>query len=161
MSTQYGQSRTPGTDLATAKVMTKAKKPTKAYHHDDLRNALIETGCRSWRRKAFEALTLREVTRRAGVSHSASYAHFADKQALLAAIAQQGFKMLARETIAAEQKHSPQPVEQLREAAWVYVKFALDHPHVMRVMFSGLAGRKGNERAALNEAAANALAALQ
>ena len=62
-----------------------------AYHHGDLRDALIQAGLELLAEGGAEALDLRKVARRAGVSHAAPYRHFADKQALMAAINEEGF----------------------------------------------------------------------
>src|SRR5215467_12607566 len=65
------------------------------YHHGDLRAALIRAGLAILAEEGVQALTLRAAARRAGVSHNAPYRHFADKEALLAAIAEEGFIDLA------------------------------------------------------------------
>ena len=64
------------------------------YHHGDLKQALIEAGMKILREEGVNALTLRSAARSAGVSHSAPYSHFKDKQALLAAISTMGFNDL-------------------------------------------------------------------
>jgi len=64
---------------------TDRQKP-QAYHHGDLRNALIQAGLELLAEGGAQKLDLRKVARRAGVSHAAPYRHFADKQALIAAI---------------------------------------------------------------------------
>src|SRR5215467_776183 len=67
----------------------------RLYHHGDLRAALIRAGLAILAEEGVQALTLRAAARRAGVSHNAPYRHFADKEALLAAIAEEGFIDLA------------------------------------------------------------------
>jgi len=67
------------------------------YHHGDLKNALISAGVEILAREGIGALSLRKVAKKAGVSHSAPYAHFKDKQALIAAISIEGFKKLLAE----------------------------------------------------------------
>src|SRR6516164_3531446 len=67
----------------------------KPYHHGDLRHALIQAGLEMLSEGGAAALDLRKVARRAGVSHAAPYRHFADKQALVAAINEEGFRRLA------------------------------------------------------------------
>src|SRR5947209_7825276 len=70
-------------------------RPPKAYHHGDLRNALIQAGLELLAEGGAAALDLRKVVRKAGVSHAAHYRHFADKRALIAAINEVGFQQLA------------------------------------------------------------------
>ncbi len=66
----------------------------KTYHHGDLKNALIKAGVEILAKDGVSGLSLRKVALRAGVSHSAPYSHFADKQALIAAISTEGFRQL-------------------------------------------------------------------
>ncbi len=110
----------------------------ESYHHGDIRNALIQAGLAILAEEGVHALTLRAVAGRAGVSHAAPYRHFTDKEALLAAIAEQGFEMLAAAVGAAADRCPSDPVTQLAEAGWAYVLFALAHPAHLRVMFGGL-----------------------
>jgi AcrR family transcriptional regulator len=81
------------------------------------------------------ALTLRAVARRAGVSHIAPYRHFADKEALLAAIAEEGFVELADRLDEARARVPASLLAQLEESGWAYAQFALAHPDHVRVMF--------------------------
>jgi AcrR family transcriptional regulator len=78
--------------------------------------------------------TLREVARRSGVSHTAPYRHFHDKQDLLAAIAEEGFQMLAKQMERAG-KSDGHSADRLIEAGRAYVAFALRHPDHFQVMF--------------------------
>src|SRR4051812_30727887 len=112
----------------------------KRYHHGDLRNALIRAGQELLAAEGITGLDLRKVARAAGVSHAAPYRHFADKQALLAAIAEDGFYQLAQDIDDAIQQAPTTAAAQLEQLARAYVQFALDHPAHMREMFSGLTG---------------------
>ncbi len=116
---------------------TDHQKP-KSYHHGDLRNALIQAGLELLAEGGAEALDLRKVARRAGVSHAAPYRHFADKQALIAAINEEGFYWLAERIQSTLRAVSDEPFEQLLGVALAYVRFAQEHPWLMREMFSGL-----------------------
>ena len=87
-------------------------------------------------------LSLRKVAQKAGVSHTAPYAHFADKQALIAAISTEGFRQLYDAIHAAAARHEGDPAAQLVEAAWAYVKFALDDPDHFKVTMSGIVQRE-------------------
>ncbi|HJZ48664.1 MAG TPA: TetR/AcrR family transcriptional regulator [Roseiflexaceae bacterium] len=110
----------------------------KRYHHGDLRNALIQAGKALLAQEGIAGLDLRKVARAAGVSHAAPYRHFADKQALLAAIAEDGFYQLASRIDAAIEQAPSSASDQLEQLAHAYIRFALDHPAHMREMLSGL-----------------------
>ena len=110
----------------------------KIYHHGDLKNALIKAGVEILAKDGVSGLSLRKVALRAGVSHSAPYSHFADKQALIAAISTEGFRQLYEPVSAVADKYSNQPEKQLIEVAWAYVQFAMDDPDRFKVMFSGV-----------------------
>lgn len=113
--------------------MTKVK-----YHHGDLKNALIEAGVDILSKEGVNGLSLRKVAARAGVSHAAPYAHFADKQALIAAISTEGFRHLYERVQAASGAFQDDPKTQFVETAWAYVQFALDDPAYFKVIFSGV-----------------------
>jgi AcrR family transcriptional regulator len=72
------------------------------------------------------------------VSHTAPYSHFADKQALIAAISTEGFRQLYERTSAVAKKYASNPSTQLVEVAWAYVQFAMDDCDRFKVMFSGV-----------------------
>ena len=114
------------------------RQKQKPYHHGDLRNALIQAGLELLAEGGVQELDLRKVARRAGVSHAAPYRHFADKQALIAAINEEGFHRLAERIQATLREVSDEPFEQLLGVALAYVRFAQEHPWLMREMFSGL-----------------------
>lgn len=105
----------------------------KPYHHGDLRRALVETGAEVLESEGIEGLSLRSVARLAGVSAMAPYRHFADKAALLAAIAEHGFGMLHAQLAPADA--APDPREALVAQAVAYVRFALEHPDLFRLMY--------------------------
>jgi AcrR family transcriptional regulator len=108
----------------------------KPYHHGDLKNALIQAGAELLAREGTAGLTLRKAARRAGVSHSAPYAHFADKQALLAAISTDALGLVLERIAAVSRRHRGDPLRQLQEAAWETVRFGLEQPDRYRVAFS-------------------------
>ncbi len=116
----------------------------RLYHHGDLRAALIRAGLAILAEEGVQALTLRAAARRVGVSHNAPYRHFADKEALLAAIAEEGFVELADRVEEARAQAGGSPRAQLEESGWAYVQFALAHPDHLRVMFGvPITGRQG------------------
>jgi AcrR family transcriptional regulator len=113
--------------------------PKKAqYHHGDLKNALIESGVRIISKEGAHALSLRKVARQAGVSHAAPYAHFADKQALIAAISTEGYKKLYEHIARVAEQYRSDPLRRFVEACWAYVQFALDEPDHFKITLSNL-----------------------
>src|SRR5688572_19597499 len=110
----------------------------KTYHHGDLKNALIQAGVEILAKDGVSGLSLRKVALKAGVSHTAPYSHFADKQALIAAISTEGFRQLYERTHVVIEKYQGKPPKQLIEVAWEYVQFAMDDPGRFKVMFSGV-----------------------
>ena len=112
------------------------KKPPKPYHHGDLRRALRDEALRTIQTHGVEHLTLRTVGKRLGVSRSALYRHFADKQSLLATVGKEGFRKLRQTTTDAwEQNGRGRAGFQAMGKA--YVQFAVAHPSHYRVMFGG------------------------
>lgn len=110
----------------------------RTYHHGDLKNALIAAGLDILSKSGVSALSLRSVAQRVGVSHAAPYAHFADKQALIAAISTAGYERLYEEIRAVVAAHEQDPARQLVEAGWAYVQFGLDDPAHFKVTLSGV-----------------------
>lgn len=108
------------------------------YHHGNLKQSLIDSGILILQEDGISALTLRSAARRAGVSHSAPYAHFTDKGALLAAISTQGFLMLDRQLSQAVEEHHDSPANLLVEFSWAYTRFALEYTALFKLMFSGI-----------------------
>jgi AcrR family transcriptional regulator len=113
-----------------------SKKPKDQYHHGDLRRALLQAAVRTIQKHGFDALTLRAVGDDVGVSRSALYRHFADKSALLTAVAAEGFRMLRLDLLAAWEQAGKGNAgfEAMGEA---YVRFAVANPWHYRVMFGG------------------------
>jgi AcrR family transcriptional regulator len=112
--------------------------PKKPYHHGDLKNALVSAGASVLAKDGVGGFSLRKVARKAGVSHAAPYAHFADKQALLAAISTEGFKRLYAAMDSAIEPFEGNPLGKLAVGAWTYVEFALQDPDQFKITFSGV-----------------------
>jgi AcrR family transcriptional regulator len=124
--------------------MPKRRSPGSAqYHHGDLRRALIDTALSLVNQEGTWNFTLRELARRAGVSHAAPYNHFADKAALLADVAARGFEALRERTEAAARRHPRSPRQQLTAVAVAYVGFGVDRPGHYRLMFGGELAQEG------------------
>jgi AcrR family transcriptional regulator len=110
------------------------KKRAGRYHHGDLRRALIDETLRTIDKHGVEGLTLRAVGESLGVSRTALYRHFSDKQALLAAVAAEGFRTLRMALVDAWERHERGTAgfEAMGDA---YLHFAVEHPSHYRVMF--------------------------
>lgn len=111
------------------------------YHHGDLRQSLIDAAIAIIESGDLAQLSLREVARRVGVSHNAPYRHFSDKDALLSAVAEQGFQKLRQATEQASNE-TVNADQRLRAIGTAYVQFALNNPVYYRVMFSLYQGRQ-------------------
>lgn len=110
-----------------------------AYHHGDLRPALLAAAAALLAEQGVTGLSLRAVARGAGVSAMAPYRHFADKAALLAALAEDGFRRLESVLTAAAGATAP---DRLRAQGVAYVGFALAEPALFRLMFGPEIGDK-------------------
>jgi AcrR family transcriptional regulator len=108
------------------------------YHHGDLKNALIKAGAELLVEEGAKTLSLRKVAARVGVSHSAPYAHFQDKETLIAAITTAGFQQLYNRMEEAIQSSQDTTSELLIQVACTYVQFAQEMPAFYKLMFSGI-----------------------
>lgn len=106
----------------------------RAYHHGDLRSALVEAGLRALETAPIEDLSLRALAREAGVSATAVYRHFPDKQALLAALADAGLQSLGRYQQQAAETAGPQ--QAFGATGRAYVRWALANPALFRLVFA-------------------------
>jgi AcrR family transcriptional regulator len=108
-------------------------RPSRAYHHGDLKAALVTHAIELLRAEGLEALTLRGVARAAGVSQAAPYRHFADKRELIGAVAEDGFRRLQASMI--ERMSGKEGRTGFKGVALAYIDFALQNPAEYRVMF--------------------------
>ncbi len=114
--------------------VTRKPRQTKRYHHGDLPRALLDAALRIVETQGTEALTLRAAARLAGVSQAAPYRHFTNKEAILAAVTEEGFRSLMA-TIRHDMSAGEGPLGRLRGVGTGYVAFATKHPSHFRVMF--------------------------
>jgi len=116
-----------------------------AYHHGNLRSALVATAVELAAAHGPDGVVLREVARRTGVSHNAAYRHFADRDELLAEVARTGMTRLGeamRTELSAVDVHEPaeRAVARLRATGRAYVHFALAQPGLFDVAFAAPLG---------------------
>ena len=107
-------------------------KNESSYHHGDLRSALIKAAAAEIERGGYENLSLRELAESLGVSRAAPYRHFADRRALLAAVASDGFERL---TAIYRNAKGRTPQARLAAAGRGYLAFAAERPQMFRLMF--------------------------
>jgi AcrR family transcriptional regulator len=120
-------------------VTTRAPKAAKrAYHHGDLERGLVDTAVRMIRDEGVAALTLRGVGARLGVSRTALYRHFDDKEALLARVASEGFKRFHEALSASVARAAKRRADPMPEMAAAYIRFARANPSHYQTMFSGV-----------------------
>lgn len=108
----------------------------QAYHHGDLRSALLEAAEQELAAKGVERFSMRGVAKRAGVSHAAPAHHFKDVNGLLTALAALGFRKLVERQKVFMADAKPAAWNQLMASGLGYVVFALENPPVFRLMFS-------------------------
>jgi AcrR family transcriptional regulator len=142
--------------------MTPAKSASapRPYHHGDLHRALIDAAMALVTEEQDWTFSLREVARRAGVSHNAPYNHFGDKQDLLVAVAGAGFERL-RERMAASVAGIVAADKALLACGRAYIESAMKNPALYRLMFGpALAKSKGGRPAAARQAGDEAKSVL-
>jgi len=120
------------------KQTAKKKPPPKPYHHGDLHQEILCAACDLLEQENIASLSLRQVAKKVGVSHTAPYRHFKDKESLLAGIAGVGFNQLSTRLIEAVAANINDPAAQLKAAAHGYVKMSLSHPQCTQLMFGGI-----------------------
>jgi AcrR family transcriptional regulator len=129
------------------KLFVKSRQPEPApYHHGDLRRALIAAALAMVTEEQDWTFSLREVARRAGVSPSAPYNHFADKRDLLTEVAASGFQRL-RDGLAASVADLRSAPDAVIACLGTYVRLGMENPALYRLMFGPeLTAFKGAER---------------
>jgi AcrR family transcriptional regulator len=110
---------------------------TRSYHHGNLRSALLARAEETVRERGVAALSLRELARETGVSHGAPRRHFGDRQALLDALAEEGFVRLGRELDEAVRDAEPDCTSRLKALSRAYVRFATGHAALLELMYAG------------------------
>lgn len=108
------------------------------YHHGDLHSECLCTARELLEKSNIASLSLRAVAKEVGVSHTAPYRHFKDKESLLAGIAGHGYDELTAQIAEAVELHPDDPATQLQEAGYRYVQLALKNPQCTQLMYSGI-----------------------
>jgi len=108
----------------------------KSYHHKNLRAELLELTAKIIAEDGLDHVTLRELARRLGVSRTAPYRHFKDKNALLAKVAETKFQGLNIQLLTAFEDPSSGPLQQFEALAFSYLTFAVNNYDLYRLMFS-------------------------
>ena len=121
----------PDVDIANIESMSASATP---YHHGDLPAALVRAAVDLLEEGGATELSLRAAARRAGVSAAAPYRHFADRTALMSAVAVVGYQELAAELVAVHP--APETADDLACIAIAYVQFALTRTGLFRAMFA-------------------------
>jgi AcrR family transcriptional regulator len=129
----------------------------RPYHHGNLRAVLLAQAEETLRDQGLEGLSLRELARQTGVSHGAPRRHFADRQALLDALAESGFARLGAELRGAAESAGEGYEARLRATATAYVRFAIRDAALLELMF---AGKQHEQAGALHEAADRAFSVI-
>ncbi len=119
--------------------MSIEKKP---YHHGHLRAALLEEAARMIAEAGAERVTMRALSRRVGVSHTAPYRHFTDKEALLVAVAAEGFARLKARLQALGVPDQDDDLAHFQQMGVTYIQFAIENPAHYRLMYGKEALRR-------------------
>ena len=112
-----------------------ASKKRESYHHGHLRTALLEVATEMIAEAGIESVTMRALSERIGVSRTAPYRHFADKAALLAGVAEEGFKRLGQHLQAVMLQEEVDILARFQQMGVAYIQFAVEHPTHYQLMF--------------------------
>ena len=139
--------------------MPRPQSHDRPYHHGDLRRVIVKAALEILRETQSLEFSLRELARRAGVSHNAPYKHFADKRELLEAVSAAGFEMLTKR-MANEIAGFHSPREQLFALLRAYVDHGVENAALYSLMFGGYLTGPNHGRPAIELAAAEKTKAL-
>jgi AcrR family transcriptional regulator len=133
--------------------MPRKQSHERPYHHGDLRRTIVTSALDLLRETQSLDFSLRELARRAGVSHNAPYKHFGDKRELLAAVSGAGFEMLTK-LMAIEKARLSDPRQQLFAMLRAYIDQGVGNPALYTLMFGGYLGSPNHSRPAIELAEA-------
>jgi AcrR family transcriptional regulator len=121
--------------VSAGQTSSAGKKPEAGAQADAFRERIVQASTELIEEQGLSALSMREVARRAGVSHQAPYYYFADREAIIGAIAEQGFRVMGEYVQRSAPSAASAPHETIMAAGRAYLEFALEHPAHFRVMF--------------------------
>jgi AcrR family transcriptional regulator len=133
--------------------MPRPQSHERPYHHGDLRRVIVKAALEILAETQSFEFSLRELARRAGVSHNAPYKHFADKRELLTAVSAAGFELLTKR-MASESAGFGSPREQLFAMLRAYIDHGVENPALYSLMFGGYLGGPDRSRPAIELAEA-------
>ncbi len=107
----------------------------KSYHHNDLKTELVRQGLKIIDSEGIEGLSLRKVAKACGVSQTAPYRHFKNKDELVAEILLQALDAFNESLLAAVSKHPDSPRDQIKEMGIAYIHFFMENPQYLRLLF--------------------------
>jgi len=139
--------------------MPKPQSDERPYHHGDLPRAIVKAALEILRETQSLEFSLRELARRAGVSHNAPYKHFADKRELLAAVSAAGFETLTKRMAREIGRHG-NAREQLFAMLRAYIDHGVENPALYSLMFGGYLSGPNQRRPAIELAEAEKTKAL-
>jgi AcrR family transcriptional regulator len=139
--------------------MVQAQSLERPYHHGDLPRAIVKAALEILRETQSVDFSLRELARRAGVSHNAPYKHFADKRELLAAVSAAGFEALTKRMMR-EMAGLTTPRAQLLATLRAYIDHGVENPALYRLMFGGYLSGPDRNRPAIERTEADKTKAL-
>src|SRR5258708_1310139 len=131
----------------------------RPYHHGDLRRAIVTAALEILSETQSVDFSLRELARRAGVSHTAPYKHFAERSEHLAALSAAGFELLTKR-IVDQIARMANPRAQLLAILRTYIRFGVENPALYRLMFGGYLSGPADSRPAIERAAAEKMRQL-
>ena len=135
------------------KTVRKSKQSKPSYHHGDLRSTLLNTANLLLKETGIEGLSLRKLADKVGVSRTAPYHHFKDKNQLLCAIAEQGFVRWQHDAESIFNQTELSPKEKYRQFFHGYISYAADNPELYDLMFGRTIWKNNSATSALREAA--------
>lgn len=135
-----------------------ARKPENTYHHGDLRDALIKAALREAEQGGAEAISIKALAKQLGVSQPAPYRHFADREALLAAVTAEAFRQLS--AILSEAMAKPSKQSKLSRLAQATLDFGLRRNGIYRLMFASRTMASAPKGSDLHSAAMETFALL-